>query len=346
MRFIALLSLMVVVALATGGVLARGAAAATTAAAAAKAPAAKAPTAKAPAATAAKATANVLAGVGAVEPLDASFRINEIPGAVSRGPWTLFAEGFVRYIREGTRVANARNKVLRDQPVPAVPENTIPANPVTGKCVPFQPPAPYKSLQDYCRAMTKMPWKEAKAMFVNAKAPTDWVGIRGCAVGCVMGDNLWSQVVTSTLGVNWSGKCIREDETGKQLEVFQAMCPSCGGINSKRPWSAGVPADLEIAGVTVVRETSSWIDGQPTWVFNYDKAQRTYGVDFDAFRDEVRMVAPGMAVGSMLLQGSNATYQNGWNPGNSTLEVVRFLLLQTCAKNGEYPTRPIDRVVP
>jgi hypothetical protein len=272
--------------------------------------------------------ASVLAGVGRVEARDPTFRLNEIPGYDRPGGWQLFGEGFVRYVREGQRAANARNRAIRDQPVPATPENTIPANPVTGACVPFQPPAPYKSLQEYCLAMTKMPWKEAKAMFLKAQAPKDWVGIRGCAVGCVMGDNLWSNVVTFTLGQNWSGKCIREEKDGKQVEVLQAMCPSCGGVFSKRPWSAGVPADLEIAGVSVVREKSSWVDGQPTWVFNYDNAKRTYGVDFNAFRDEVRMVAPGMAVGTMLVQGSNATFQNGWNPGDKVLEITRFLLLQ------------------
>jgi hypothetical protein len=218
---------------------------------------------------------------------------------------------------------------------------------VTGACVPFRPPAPYKGLQEYCRALKNMPWKQAKKMFQEAQAPSDWVGIRGCAVGCVIGNNVWTDVMTfnPVLGMSWTGKCIKEDKQGVQYEVLQALCPMCAGIYNPRPWSSGVPADEMMAGVSVYKD-KSWLDTQPAWVFNYDNAERTYGLDFTPFRDEVRMVAPGLAIGTMLLQGTNETFTSSWNPANHTLEVVRFVLMQTCAKNGEYPTRPIDRVVP
>jgi hypothetical protein len=273
--------------------------------------------------------ADVLPGVGRMEKRDPSFRENEVVDGYRMDGWELFAENAVRSINTAPRPARERTNALRDMPVPATPENTIPANPLTGGCVPFKPPAPYKSLQEYCLALTKMPWQEAKAMFHKAQAPKDWVGIRGCAVGCVMGDNLWSNTMTFTpfLGASWTGKCIREDKEGNQVEVLQALCPLCGGVFSKRPWSAGVPADLEMAGVTV-RKENSWLDAQPTWVFNYDNAKRTYGIDFKAFRDELRMVAPGMAIGTMLVQGTNSTFKSGWNPANHTVEATRFVLLQ------------------
>lgn len=50
--------------------------------------------------------------------------------------------------------AKQRGAVLSKQTRPAQPVETL-----AGKCVPFQVPAPHKSMQDYCRALLRMPWK-------------------------------------------------------------------------------------------------------------------------------------------------------------------------------------------
>jgi hypothetical protein len=220
-----------------------------------------------------------LPGVGALAKRDVNFRETEAVSRFYRGPWDLWVANFERSQSpqqlEEQRLANRR---LRNQPVPATPENTIP-----GKCVPFKPPAPYKGLQEYCTALTRMPWQEAKKMFLRAQAPVEsvGVGVRGCTVGCVIGDNIWANVVTFTpaLGRSWTGKCIVENSEGKQVEVLQALCPNCGGIYSRRPWNTGLPSDAGMPGVTVYLG-KSWLDGQPAYVFDYSKVFRTYGVDF------------------------------------------------------------------
>ena len=52
------------------------------------------------------------------------------------------------------REAKDRGVALSKETRPAAPVGTLP-----GKCVPFQVPAPHKSMQDYCRALQRMPWK-------------------------------------------------------------------------------------------------------------------------------------------------------------------------------------------
>jgi hypothetical protein len=52
------------------------------------------------------------------------------------------------------REAKARGVALSKEKRPAEPVGTLP-----GKCVPFKPPAPHKTMQDYCRALQRMPWK-------------------------------------------------------------------------------------------------------------------------------------------------------------------------------------------
>lgn len=134
------------------------------------------------------------------------------------------------------------------------------------------------------------------------------------------------------------------EKNGQPDEVFQALCPYCGGVNAARSWAEAAPADLSVPGV-FVQKGKSWIDNEPVWVFNYDKAQRAFGFDFRGFRDELRQAAPGLMIGKMITEASNATFTNGWNPSNRSVEQVNFVLMQTCASNGEYPSRPIDRVV-
>lgn len=70
---------------------------------------------------------DALAGVGAMQKRDASFRENEVVGDFRMAGWDLFAENTVRSVNTAVRPAQARNKALRDMPVPAVPKNTIPS---------------------------------------------------------------------------------------------------------------------------------------------------------------------------------------------------------------------------
>jgi uncharacterized protein YcfJ len=326
--------LMMMVLLALGAAAAQPAAAAPKAAAAAAA--AAAPAVRSPAMRRADvapgAGESALPGVGPLAKRDPNFRESESVGKLAMGgtrgvgTWDLWMANFER--SQSPEVLNEQremNRRLRNQPIPTVPEATIP-----GKCVPFKPPAPYKTLQEYCTALARLPWQETKRMFMQAQAPAEWLGVRGCTVGCMIGDNIWQNLVTMlpALGPSWSGKCIIEDKQGKQTEVLQAICPRCAGIYSKRPWNTGMPSDLGMNGV-MVELGKSWLDGQPAWVFEYSKMDRSYGVDFHAFRDEVRLLAPGIAIGSIYLQPGNATaVKTGWNPSNITIELGRFLLLQ------------------
>lgn len=246
----------------------------------------------------------------------------------------------LRRARQTEADAKARGKELSQEVRPAEP-----VNPMPGKCVPFKVPAPHKSMQDYCRALQRMPWKEADALFRKASAPAQWLGVRGCTVGCVIGNNVWSNMVSGLRfwGGSWNGKCITENPDGSPKEVLQALCPYCGGVNAPRSWADAMPADLMVPGVRVMKG-KSWLDKSPAWVFNYDLAGRAYGFDFKGFRDELRQAAPGLLVGKMFMEASNATWSNGWNPSNRTTEMTSFVLMQTCASNGQYATRPIDRV--
>jgi hypothetical protein len=54
----------------------------------------------------------------------------------------------------GERAARARGAAIAGQARPAQPVDTLP-----GKCVPFKVPAPHQSMQDYCRALQRLPWK-------------------------------------------------------------------------------------------------------------------------------------------------------------------------------------------
>jgi hypothetical protein len=77
-----------------------------------------------------------------------------------RRPVKFMQEGFdemaasLERARLYEREAKQRGVELSKQTRPAQPVGTLP-----GKCVPFQVPAPHKSMQDYCRALQRMPWK-------------------------------------------------------------------------------------------------------------------------------------------------------------------------------------------
>lgn len=135
-----------------------------------------------------------------------------------------------------------------------------------------------------------------------------------------------------------------EKANGQAYEVFQALCPFCGGPNAPRSWTEAAPSDLAVPGVHVKKGEKSWIDGKPVWVFNYDDAKPAFGFDFRGFRDELRQAAPGLMIGKMITTPTNGTYNNGWNPSDRSVEQTSFILMQACASNGEYPSRPIDRV--
>ena len=69
-----------------------------------------------------------------------------------------------------------------------------------------------------------------------------------------------------------------------------------------------------------------------------------WGFDFRGIRDEVRAVSPGFGIGVVYALASNATFSSGFNPLNVSNTLIYFALFQTCASDGNYPTRPIDRV--
>jgi hypothetical protein len=118
-----------------------------------------------------------------------------------------------------------------------------------------------------------------------------------------------------------------EKPNGQPNEVFQALCPYCGGVNAARSWSEAAPSDLSVPGV-FVHKGKSWLDNDPVWVFNYDKAQRSFGFEFKGFRDELRQAAPGMLIGKMFMEPTNSTFVNGWNPSDRATEMTSFVLLQ------------------
>lgn len=250
--------------------------------------------------------------------------------------WEKFTASFPRFMAQ-IKPGLKRGRELAAQPIPAKP-----TDPIVGDCVPFKPPAPYTSMQEYAKTFRKMKWQEAERIFKNAKTYEDGIGIRGCAAGVIAGDNLWAQLGYNTpLVDSWSGKCIDEDpKTEIPYALTNAIAPF---IVNRRDWrTQRVPGDkLATAGVELGK---SWLDGQPAWVFDYSKSEMLYGFDFRDIRDEVRVVEPGLAIGTVYGIGSNATHISAFNPSNSTLQLIYFFLMQTCASDGNYPTQPIDRV--
>jgi hypothetical protein len=252
--------------------------------------------------------------------------------------WDKFMEAFPRFTKQ-IRPALARGQVLGAQPIPAEP-----TDPIVGDCVPFKVPAPYTSLQQYIQAFRTMPWQDAERMFKQAHTYRGGIGIRGCAAGAIIGNNLWARLGYITpLSDSWSGKCIDED---KETEVPYALTNAIAPFQlNKRNWRAQrVPGDK--MGTATVELGKSWLDGQPAWVFDYSKSEELYGFDFRDIRDEVRVVAPGHAIGAVYARGSNATHVSAFNPGSSSMHLIFFALFQTCASDGNYPTQPIDRVYP
>ena len=75
------------------------------------------------------------------------------PVTFTQAGFDTMAESLER-ARQYERQAKQRGAELIKQPKPSQPENTLP-----GKCVPFKVPAPHKSMQDYCRALQRLPWK-------------------------------------------------------------------------------------------------------------------------------------------------------------------------------------------
>jgi len=305
------------------------------AAAAKAAPTPMAASASSSAAAAAARVAAVAERLGAAEPTDPTLTptVETVPWAIS--DWSLFAAAFPRFLRL-IPAAMARGRELAAQPIPPAP-----VNPILGACVPFRPPAPYKTLQAYAKAVAAMPWQKVDRMFLDAKTFEGGLGVRGCCAGVIAGDNLWGTLGKITpLGDSWSGKCIDEGPDGEPFQLTNAIMPF--QVN-RRDWvEYRVNGDKQ--ATALVSKGSSWRDGQPAWTLDYTRSEQLYGLDFSPIRDEVRLVEPGFAVGTVYAKASNETYTSPFNPSNSTLQLIYFALFQTCASDGNYPTRPIDRV--
>jgi hypothetical protein len=273
--------------------------------------------------------------LGAATPTDPSVTptVEEVQFAIK--DWSKFAAAFPRFISKIPE-AIQRGKQLAAQPIPATP-----TDPIIGACVPFRPPAPYKTMQEYAKVVSNWPWRKVDKMFLEAKAYEGGLGVRGCCAGVISGDNLWGTLGRLTpLADSWSGKCIDEDADGKPYKLTNGLFPF--GVN-RRDWISGrVPSDK--MGEALVSKGASWRDGQPAWTLDYTISKEIYGFDFTSIRDEVRLVEPGFAIGTVYARGSNATYTSAFNPSNSALQLIFFALFQTCASDGNYPTQPIDRV--
>jgi hypothetical protein len=201
---------------------------------------------------------------GDLVPLDPNFKtdVQLLPGAMKN--WT----GFLAQIPRLTSKSNIQGALARAAELEAQPIPATPTNPIIGKCVPFKPPAPYKSQQDYARALRAADWKMVKNMFKSARAYSEGMGVRGCCSGIIAGDNLWATVAKMTpLGDSWSGKCIEEDEHGVPFRLTNAILPF--RVNSRDWRRQRLPGD-KMAPASVSLGTS-WLDGQPAWVFDYSK---------------------------------------------------------------------------
>jgi hypothetical protein len=288
----------------------------TTTKVAAATPAAAAPKPNTTAARAARANARL----GDVIPNDPSIVPNEADAQLAIKSWSKFADAFPRFI-SNISIALERGRELARQPIPAKP-----TNPIVGDCVPFRPPAPYRTMQQYAKAISGMTWQQAERMFRNGKVYKGGMGIRGCAAGVIVGDNLWASLGRNTpLADTWSGKCIDEDPvTEEPYALTNAIAPF---IVNKRDWIAQrVPGDK--LGEATVSLGTSWLDGQAAWVLSYAASKMMYGFDFRDIRDEIRVVEPGMAIGTVYAIGSNDTHTSAFNPSNSTLSLIYFVLLQ------------------
>lgn len=273
--------------------------------------------------------------LGGVVPPDPGFNATELPGALAVKDWSKFTAAFPRFIGQ-IKPGLQRGRELARQPIP--PE---PTDPIVGDCVPFRPPAPYKTLQEYAKTFAAMPWQEAERLFRTGKTYEGGIGIRGCAAGVIAGNNLWGDLGRRTpLGDSWSGKCIDEDSSGVPYALTNAIAPF---IVNNRDWiKQRVPGDK--MGTASVALGKSWLDGQPAWVFDYSKSEMLYGFDFRDIRDEVRIVEPGFAIGQVIALATTPTHVSAFNPSNTSLQLIYFSLFQTCASDGNYPTQPIDRV--
>jgi hypothetical protein len=278
------------------------------------------------------------ARLGDAIPTDPSMVPNDVEAQWAVKSWEKFAAAFPRFIGNISE-ALQRGRELARQPIPAKP-----TDPIVGDCVPFKPPAPYRSVQQYAKAISTMPWQEAERMFRAGKTYKGGIGIRGCAGGVIVGDNMFASLGRNTpLGDSWSGKCIDEDPvTEMPFSLTNAIAPF---VVNNRDWrTQRVPGDkLWEARVSLGK---SYLDGQAAWVLDYNVpgAKMHYGFDFRDIRDEVRMVEPGFGIGAVYGLPSNDTYTSAFNPSNTTLILLHFALFQTCASDGNYPTQPIDRV--
>lgn len=206
-------------------------------------------------------------------PIDPDFKPHEEYQQGAMKDWSKFAAQIPRLLsKKNIQAALRRARELDAQPIPAQP-----TDPIVGNCVPFRPPAPFRTLQEYTRALGKAPWQVFPKMFREARAfdgePNIGgiaLGVRGCCAGVIAGNNMWAQIAHYTpLGDSWSGKCIHEDADGKPIYLDNLIFPF--RVNARDWVKQRVPGD-RMAKASVVLGTS-WLDGRPAWVFDYSKVR-------------------------------------------------------------------------
>jgi len=245
------------------------AAAAAGAAAAAPARAAAAPSSPPSAAARRAAAARAATGLAEPVPTDPAFQVVEAEAQLAPADWTAYATAFPRLF------ANLKPAIARGKALAALPIPPAPLDPIVGACVPFRPPPPFKTLQEYAGAFAKTDWRAVEKMFRDGKTFKDGLGVRGCSAGAIAGDNLWAQVARLVGRADnfWNGKCIDEDkETGAPVSLTNILMPF---QVRNRDWVRQRVAGDKL-GVATVSLGTSWLDGQPAWVLDYSKVRRVF----------------------------------------------------------------------
>mmetsp|Transcript_19746 Transcript_19746/g.47128 ORF Transcript_19746/g.47128 Transcript_19746/m.47128 type:complete len:261 (+) Transcript_19746:132-914(+) len=210
-----------------------------------------------------------------------------------------------------------------------------------GQCIPFQLPSQFNDFGQLCDYLSDVSGADVERAFSAGRLPPPIQAggrpLAGCTIGCPISNSIETRSSLFMLE-SWSGKCFTEFQGGFPTKARNIITPAA----AERSWASGVDGTLGFGGDVSVTQ-NSWFDRRPALVLDYTDVppeQSFLFIDFNEFLDEIREVAPGMAIGKVWTKPNTSM-----NPGFSPLPGAWFALFQVCTVDGRYPQTPGERVV-
>ncbi|GBF87984.1 hypothetical protein Rsub_00696 [Raphidocelis subcapitata] len=234
--------------------------------------------------------------------------------------------------------------------------------PPSGTCKPFEVPAPYKNLNEFCDSLHHKP-KEYFAELYSRSIPKkgDEFPMTGCVFGCIVGNDTYTELQREfSLGFGWSGKCFTEERINGMPARFGSTLnrnyslPTGFSQRERARTYKGVGEFVFNGGGAFVDQ--SIFDGKPVWQYYDERPEprmmaaggwRSLYTLFqavgDGVTDEFRHLAPGVMIGKSFYSGPQGLMPQKWRTPRDT---NYFMLFQSCTADGKIAWDPEDREVP